>query len=259
MNSEQTLVEIEKLTVRYGKHEALKGVTFSVHKGDYIGIVGPNGCGKTTLVKTLLGLISPAEGTITFAPEHSKNPAFVGYLPQKAMAADRVFPATVKEIVATGLIHRSLWHISRTPEERKKIDSVLEMLKIHDLKSKRIGSLSGGQMQRVLLARALVADPGLLVLDEPTSALDPQIREDFYNLLTDLNHNHGVTILLVSHDIGSIGRYTNKMLYLDRGVVFFGGYEQFCHSSDMTQYFGFETQHQICWRHSHDPIVTKLV
>lgn len=248
------LIRVEGLTVRYGRHEALKNVSFTVTQGDYIGIVGPNGCGKTTLMKTLLGLIQPSEGSVSFAPEAAGDKGFIGYLPQKAIAADRVFPATVREIVATGLIHRRGPWPGLTTADRSAVDEVLNRLKIEDLKAKRIGSLSGGQLQRVLLGRALVGRPGLLILDEPTSALDPLIREEFYGLLTDLNRTDGVTILLVSHDIGSVGKYTTKMLYLDRGLVFYGGYDQFCGSPDMTRYFGYETQHQICWRHHHDPI-----
>lgn len=252
------LIRVENLTVRYGRHEALTNITFAVEKGDYIGIVGPNGCGKTTLIKTLLGINQPAEGTVVFSDQAFGRQGFLGYLPQKAMAADRVFPATVKEIIATGLVNRKGFSLGLSLEEKGRIDTTLERLKIQDLKAKRIGSLSGGQMQRVLLGRALVGNPGLLILDEPTSALDPQIREDFYGLLHSLNKDEGVTILLVSHDIGSVGRYTNKMLYLDKSLIFFGGYEQFCGSPDMTRYFGYETQHQLCWRHSHGPIVTDL-
>lgn len=248
------LIRVENLTVRYGRHEALTDISFSVEKGDYIGIVGPNGCGKTTLIKALLGLNRPSSGTIVFNNGAATAQGFLGYLPQKAISADRVFPATVKEIIATGLIHSNGFQLRMSQADKARIDTVLERLKIQDLKSKRIGSLSGGQLQRVLLGRALVASPKLLILDEPTSALDPQIREEFYTLLTSLNQDDGVTILLVSHDIGSVGRYTNKMLYLDRRLVFFGGYEQFCGSPDMTRYFGYETQHQICWRHSHEPI-----
>lgn len=252
------LIRVENLTVRYGKHEALTGITFTVEKGDYIGIVGPNGCGKTTLVKTLLGLNQPAEGSVVFNDQAFGHQGFVGYLPQKAMAADRVFPATVKEIIATGLVRGKGFRLALSAAERQQIDAVMERLKIQDIRANRIGSLSGGQMQRVLLGRALVGNPGLLILDEPTSALDPQIREEFYTLLHGLNKEEDVTILLISHDIGSVGRYTNKMLYLDRTLIFFGGYDQFCGSPEMTRYFGYETQHQLCWRHSHGPIDSDL-
>ncbi len=101
----------------------------------------------------------------------------------------------------------------------------------------------------------MVNNPEVLILDEPTSALDPKVREDFYDLLRKLNEEEQTTILLVSHDVGSIGKYTNKMLYLDQRLVFFGDYENFCKSEDMTDYFGFQSQHKMCWRHGHDESV----
>lgn len=244
------VLSVENVTLKYGKHSVLENLNFQVNQGDYVGIVGPNGSGKTTLMKALLGLHEKSEGRIDF---HGQGKDFkLGYLPQNAITTDRIFPAKVHEIVALGMTTNKIGIKRLTKDEKDDIDRVLDRLNIGDLKNKKIGNLSGGQQQRVLLARALVANPKLLILDEPTSALDPKIREEFYEILNDLNENDQVTILLVSHDIGSIGKYTKKMMYLDRKLVFYGNYEDFCHSEAMTSYFGPMTQHQICWRHSHE-------
>jgi zinc transport system ATP-binding protein len=243
------ILSVNDLTVKYGRHEALSGVSFEVEAGDYIGVVGPNGSGKTTLMKAILGLLPLHEGRIGFNQE-VKGRNFVGYLPQKAIANDRLFPAKVKEIVSIGLLAAKKEPRFFAAKDDEKIAAILEKLKIADLKDQKIGNLSGGQQQRVLLARAMVGAPQMLILDEPTSALDPKIREELYDLVKTLNRDDGVTVMLVSHDIGSIGKYTKKMLYLDGKLIFYGNYEEFCRSKEMTDYFGFFAQHHFCWRHA---------
>lgn len=251
------IITVSDLSIKYGRNEVLTDVSFTVSEGDYIGIVGPNGSGKTTLAKAIVGLLPPAKGNIKI-----KNS--IGYLPQKVISSEKIFPAQVSEVVYTGLLgmHNGRMGNGRMgsngsmgnrrnikKDTRERVDLVLEKLNIADLKAKKIGSLSGGQQQRVLLARALVGSPRILILDEPTSALDPYIREDFYNIINELNVNDKVTILLISHDIASIGQYTQKLLYIDRKLIFYGDYDEFCKSGDMTKYFGFYPQHQFCWRH----------
>ena len=126
---------------------------------------------------------------------------------------------------------------------------MLDALQIGALRGSLIGELSGGQQQRVLLARALVHRPRILILDEPTVALDPQSRENFYLTLQKLNKEEGITILFVTHDSGTIGKYAGKLLYLDKKVIFYGSFDRFCSSSAMTDYFGKSSQHVICQRH----------
>ena len=249
------LLEAQNVVLKYGKYEVLSATSFDIFPGDYIGVAGPNGSGKTTLMKAILGLHPLAGGKINFSVD-IKDSRLVGYLPQKAITNGQMFPAKSKEIVSMGLLAKKKEPKLITRQDQEKIDAIFEKLKISDIKEKKIGNLSGGQQQRVLLARAMVMEPRLLILDEPTSALDPKIREEFYTILGKLNEKDGVTILLVTHDIGSIGKYTKKMLYIDQGLVFYGSYEEFCKSTQMTHYFGYMSQHQFCWRHTNEKFCT---
>ena len=123
------------------------------------------------------------------------------------------------------------------------------MAEVLDISDALIGELSGGQQQRVLVARAVVNKPELLILDEPTTALDPEARENFFKVLYELNRRENVTVILVTHDIASIGKYASKLMYLDKKIIFYGSFEDFCLSENMTHYFGEFTQHLICHRH----------
>lgn len=245
------LIQVKDLSVWYGGIEALAGVSFDARAGDYIGIVGPNGSGKTTLVKALLGLI-PFDGEIRFNGARTlaefASTKHIGYLPQKMSFLDQRFPATAKEIVMSGVYCCKKFPKYLTRADHEAAERAMALLGVPDLARRAIGKLSGGQQQRVLLARAMVHNPRLLILDEPTIALDPQSREAFYSTIEKLNKEQGVTILLVSHDVGSIGRYASKMLYLDRQVIFYGTFDEFCKSPKMTDYFG-TGQHIICHRH----------
>lgn len=239
------ILEIKNLSVNYGKTEVLKDISFNIFEGDYIGVVGPNGAGKSTLIKTLLDLVKAYEGEVIY--NIPKN--LIGYLPQITEANHKMFPASVFEVVSTGLLLKKKFPKILNKEDKIRVEESLNNLNITDLRHKKIGDLSGGQQQRVLLARALVSNPKLLILDEPTSALDPKIRNEFYELLKELNEKLKVTIILISHDMGTIGKYASKLVYLDKTLVFYGTFSEFCHSTDMTQYFGFISQHQMCWRH----------
>lgn len=238
-------IEVKNLSVSYGNSEVLKNISFNINEGDYIGIVGPNGAGKSTLIKTLLNLVAETTGEITYYVDKK----FIGYLPQITEASHKMFPASVFEVISTGLLLKKSFPKLITKEDKRKVEESLKLLNIQELSHKKIGDLSGGQQQRVLLARALVSNPKLLILDEPTSALDPKIRNEFYELLKELNETLKVTIILISHDIGTIGKYASRLIYLDKTLIFDGTFDEFCHSTDMTEYFGHLSQHQICWRH----------
>jgi zinc transport system ATP-binding protein len=246
------VISVKNVSVRYQAAEVVSDVSFDVAAGDYLGVVGPNGSGKTTLIRALFSLIPCTKGTISLfgqSLQGFREWHRIGYLPQKMVFSNPYFPATVREIVAMGLLGRKKFPKRIDRSDNLAIAKVLELLDIAKIKDARIGELSGGQHQRVLLARAMVAEPQILVLDEPTTALDPEAREKFIAVLQELNEKSGVSVVLVTHDIMSVGRYASKLLYLDRKLIFYGRFEEFCASSEVTNYFGEFAQHVICHRH----------
>ncbi len=247
------VLSVNGLCSGYGNGEILQDISFIVEKDDYIALAGPNGAGKTTLVKTILGLLDIYRGRAEVLGQDIK--VFdrwdrIGYLPQRVSAFNPLFPATVKEVVGLGLLSKKRFPKKFTKDDQVKIGQTLELMDLSDLRDKLIGELSGGQQQRAFLARSLVSDPELLILDEPSTALDPPSRQSFFELLKRLNRSRGITIILITHDISQIGEYANKLLYLDKRIVFYGSFADFCHSEEMSQYFGRFSQHLIC--HQHD-------
>jgi zinc transport system ATP-binding protein len=246
------VVVTEQLGCCYREGCVLEDISFTVLTGDYVGIVGPNGSGKSTLVQSLLGLVPISSGSARLfgaGCDEFNQWGRVGYLPQSLRLLNPSFPATVAETVGLGLLS-----LKKFPRRLSRLDhdivhTTLDNLGIYDIRSKLIGELSGGQQQRVLLARALVNNPELLILDEPTAALDPETRERFYHMIADINQTQGVTVMLVTHDTGVIGQYASKMLYLDKRMLFFGSFDDFCHSPEMSVLFGEHSQHLMCHRH----------
>ena len=247
------VLSVNNLCFAYGQVEVLTDVTFAVEEGDYIALSGPNGAGKTTLIKTILGLTDNYRGAAELFGQdikRFKDWGRIGYLPQRVNVFNPLFPATVKEAVGLGLLSQKHFPKRFTQNDATKIIQALELMDIVDLKDNLIGELSGGQQQRVFLARALVSKPSLLVLDEPITALDPQSRDSFFELTKNLNQAQGIAIILITHDTAQIGQYASKLLYLDKRVVFYGRFADFCNSKEMTKYFGHFSQHLICHQHT---------
>ena len=245
-------ISIEGLSFDYHGNEVLRDITCDIRQGDYVGIVGPKGSGKSTLIRCILGLNRVEHGTITLfgVPQ----PAFtswdrIGFLPQGLQLFNPNFPATVEEVVRLGRLSKKRFPRRFDASDSEAVERAMDLMGISSLGKRLIGELSGGLRQRVLLARALVNDPEVLILDEPTTALDPETRDSFYATVRDLNVNRGTTILLITHDSSTIGLYASKLLYLDKRIIFFGTFEEFCHSSNMTEVFGHHGQHLICRRH----------
>jgi zinc transport system ATP-binding protein len=246
------IIEAENLRFSYNSIPVLEDVSFAVEQGSFVGLVGPNGSGKTTLIKVILGLAGPFTGALRLFGQnidHFQKWSRIGYLPQSLTGFNPYFPSTTREIVALGLLSGKRFprYISRSDE--RDINGVLDLLGIAGLKDSRVGELSGGQQQRVLIARALVQKPELLILDEPTAALDPEARESFFGTLKTLNEAGNTSIILVTHDVGNIGKYANHLLWIDRKLLFYGGFDEFCQSDRMTDLFGVNSQHIICHRH----------
>jgi zinc transport system ATP-binding protein len=246
------IVSVENLSVKYNAADVFSNVTLDVDAGDYVALAGPNGSGKSTLVKAMLGLIEPAAGDVKifgYSTAAFSDWRRVGYIPQRLVSFSPYFPASVGEVVAMGLLAAKSFPKRFSSTDNEAINRALSLMDIAALKDMKMGELSGGQQQRVIIARALVNEPELLILDEPTTAVDPETRERFFAVLDDFNSNKNTTIILITHDTGSAGKYASKLLYFDRRVVFYGTFKDFCESTNMAEYFGRGSQHLICHRH----------
>ena len=225
------LVEIENLTVSYEGISALDKVSFSVESKDFLGIIGPNGAGKTTLFSCMLGLITNYQGTIKFfGTDIRKSRQYlkkIGYVPQKPVF-EKNFPATVEEVVTMGIVK---------DQSKEKVDASLQKVWLHELGKRRVGDLSGGQQQRVFIAKALVNDPQILILDEPVTGIDAQSTEFFYQILNDLNHNDGITIIWSSHDLDAVSKLATKVACLNRSLFFHGISGDFFHNEDLIKMY----------------------
>lgn len=227
------MITCKNLTLSYGGHVAVDNLSFSVEAGDYLCIVGENGSGKSTLVKGLLGLQQPRSGEIIFDGLSSKE---IGYLPQQSMA-QRDFPASVWEVVLSGCLGADGFRPFYSAAQKARAEKALEQMGVLPLKKRSFSALSGGQRQRVLIARALCAANRLLLLDEPAASLDPAASAELYGVIERLNREHGVTILMVSHDLAA-ARRANKILHMASRCAFFGTVKDYYQSEAAQRLLG---------------------
>lgn len=217
----ETALHIEKLYVSYGQTQALSCVCLDVLDKEFLGIIGPNGGGKTTLLKAILGLIPIQSGEIRIYGQkfiHGKTP--VGYVPQFSLV-DRRFPITVREVVLSGMVKGGIHPFYRyTAQQKEKASQHLHTVGLENLAGRQISQLSGGEFQRMLIARALAVEPKLLLLDEPTASVDPNFKEQFYELLEKLNKD--MTIMMVTHDLLAISSKIRRVACINHGVVYHG-------------------------------------
>ncbi|GHT54764.1 zinc ABC transporter ATP-binding protein [Bacteroidia bacterium] len=203
----KVLVDIQNISVGYDENIVLRAVSLKIYERDFLGIVGPNGGGKTTLVKSILGLLKPVSGSIVFSDREVKNR--IGYMPQINLI-DRKFPILVPEVIESGLMAAK--NKSKS-EKKEKVQALIREMGIENIAQKAIGELSGGQLQRVLLARAIVNEPKLLILDEPSSYVDKQFESHFYQLLKEINRE--TAIVLVSHDMETVRANAKNIAYVE--------------------------------------------
>ena len=219
----------------------LKDVGFSVKRGEYLGIIGPNGGGKTTLLRIMLGLLKPESGVIRlFGQEIGKltDRHRIGYVPQRIEQAGGVCPASVKEIVSSGRTPGLGFLRSLGPQDRQAVESAMEAAGVAGLSGRLVGELSGGERQRVYIARALAAEPELLVLDEPAVGVDVAAQEAFYDFLGSLNRERGLTVVFVSHDVGVVAREVSTMLCLNTRMFCHGSPDNFIKEDFLKELYG---------------------
>lgn len=212
------LLDCRDTALGYEGKPVWEHLSFQVHSGDYVCIVGENGSGKSTLVKSLLGLLHPMAGEIVRSP--SLRSGAIGYLPQQTKA-QKDFPATVTEVVRSGFLSGKGMRFFYTPKEKSTALMHMGKLGVLELKDRCYRELSGGQQQRVLLARALCAAGRLLLMDEPFTGLDPTVTNELYDVVDKLNHEQGVTVIMVTHDVPEALRHVSRILHL--GAEHFDG------------------------------------
>ncbi|MFP4366217.1 MAG: metal ABC transporter ATP-binding protein [Bacteroidales bacterium] len=210
------ILEIDNVSAGYSDDIVLQNINMTINDNDFIGIIGPNGGGKTTLLRLILGIIRPYKGTVRFFDHDQKGHGrSIGYLPQITQT-DPQFPISVIDVVLSGLMSKEGIFSRYSGKQKKHAESLLERLGISNLKNKNIGELSGGQLQRVYLCRAIISSPRLLMLDEPNTFVDAKFETDFYGILKQLNKE--MAIIVVSHDVGTISWYVKTIACVNRNL-----------------------------------------
>lgn len=230
----QPIVQLSHVSVVYDGKEALSDVSLNVYDHDFLGIIGPNGGGKTTLVKVMLGLLRPDAGKVEYFREGKPvDEITLGYLPQYN-DIDRKFPISVREVVLSGLSRQKPFLRPFTKLQQTQVDATLQRMELETIAHRPIGTLSGGQLQRVLLARAIVSKPDVVVLDEPNTYIDQRFQEQMYRLLGQINEECAVVI--VSHDIGAVMQNVQEVACVDKTLHYHASHE--VTASELERYFG---------------------
>lgn len=218
-------IELKNISYYYDKTEALQNVSLTVNEGDFLAIIGPNGSGKSTLMKIILGLLKPMKGDVYLFGKpvgEFKDRACIGYVSQKSNSFNSGFPATVFEVVRSGLSKKTGLFKRYPRDVEAQVKEALISVGMQAYINRPISALSGGQQQRVFIARALISKPKILLLDEPTVGIDQQNMQSFYRMLTHLNTHHGITILLITHDVDAVSKSISHVACLNHTIHFHG-------------------------------------
>lgn len=229
VNHLHTIIELQNVCFSYGMEEVIKDVSLQIHKGDYVGIIGPNGGGKSTFIKLMLGILKPISGRVLlFGTDVDKFKEWykIGYVPQKTYI-EMNFPITVEELVAMGrYAKRGLFRFP-TKDDKEQVMQALKEVDMLEYKNRQINDLSPGQQQRVFIARALVTEPEVVFLDEPTVGVDIKTQKQFYALLRSLNKNLELTLVLASHELDVVAHEATELGYINRTLDYYGDPEEF--------------------------------
>ncbi|MBZ2175310.1 metal ABC transporter ATP-binding protein [Schnuerera sp. xch1] len=220
---EEQIVSVENASFSYGTNTVLDNVSLKINKGDFVGIIGHNGSAKSTLLKLMVGLLKPDKGTIKLfgtSVEKFKDYKKIGYISQNVRDFNQMFPATVEEVVSINLYHKRNLFTRFRNKDNEKIEKILEIVEMDKFKTSKIGNLSGGQKQRVFIARSLVNNPKILFMDEPLVGIDLESQNKFYDLLSKLNNEYNITLVMISHDVGVISKKVDKIFCLTDGKVY---------------------------------------
>ncbi|MEO8580955.1 MAG: metal ABC transporter ATP-binding protein [Patescibacteria group bacterium] len=215
-------IEVEDVSYSYDGVKALDHVSLSIKEGEYVAIIGPNGAGKSTLLKAILGLLSPQTGSIRLfgQPINSFDKKFqLGYVPQRISASSIQFPCTVTEVIESGCTAKTGLFHNINKKDRQKMDWAMHIAGVEKLRNTSINQLSGGQLQRVYIARALASEPKILFLDEPTVGVDLETQEKFYDFIKTLNKDFGITILIVTHEVDVAVHRAKSVICLNRKLL----------------------------------------
>ncbi len=212
-----TIINLDDVSFSYSNIPVVRNINLAVREGEFLGVIGPNAGGKSTLLKLILGLLQPDAGKITvFGKRPEKGRSRIGYVPQHPVFS-RDFPINVRDAVLLGRLGETRWYGGYTQEDREIAINALKAVEIDNIRNQTIDSLSGGQLQRVLIARALASRPDILILDEPTANIDVRAEEDIFGLLKQYNDH--MTIIVVSHDIGFISGYVDRVACLNQTLL----------------------------------------
>jgi zinc transport system ATP-binding protein len=245
--------EVSSLDFCVNSQTILESLSFKILPGEYDAIIGPNGGGKTTLIRLLLGLNKPTKGTIKIfgkSIEDFREWHKIGYVPQRASHVDTNFPATVLDVVKMGRTAKGGFFSKFSKEDALCVEDAMRKMDVLDIKEKMIGTLSGGQRQRVMIARALASNPEVLILDEPNTGVDVKSQQRFYELLRQLNKKEKITIIFITHDIGVIADDIKRVFTVNRKLLTCNNPKEALSCEDMSRLYGIDA-HLLSNHHHH--------
>lgn len=247
------IFDVKNLSYSVRGQDVLSNISFEVFNAEYIAVIGPNGGGKTTLIRILLGLDKPTCGEIRLFGKKLKDfNAWdkIGYVPQKASQVDVNFPATVQDIVNMGRVSKRGIFSRVSKEDREAVRDAMNKMDVYDLKDKMVGTLSGGQRQRVMIARALASNPSILILDEPNTGVDMASQKSFYALLSKLNKEDKITIIFITHDIGVIADDIGRVFTINQNAIICNNPKETLSCKEMSDLYGINAH--LIHNHKHE-------
>jgi len=247
------IFDVKNLSFRVRGVEILSHISLEIFHGEYIAIIGPNGGGKTTLIRMLLGLEKPSSGEVRLFGKkifNFKEWYKIGFVPQRASLVDENFPATVEDIVKMGRVAKRGVFAGLSKEDSIKVEDAMNKMDILDLKEKMVGTLSGGQRQRVMIARALASSPEILILDEPNTGVDIVSQQRFYKLLSKLNKEENITIVFITHDIGVIADDIDRLFTINQKATVCNDPKETLSCEDISTLYGIDAH--LIHNHKHD-------